>query len=150
MRGLAARASFALVGLSVVMVLLLFIPAGTNHYWQAWLYLAIFIGASTLITIYLLKNDRELLERRMRGGPTAEKRAAQKMIMLFASCSFIALLAVPALDHRWHWSNVTLGWVLTGDLLLATGLYFTFLVYKENSFTSATIEVAEDQKVISS
>jgi protein-S-isoprenylcysteine O-methyltransferase Ste14 len=39
--------------------------------------------------------------------------------------------------------------VITGDLLVATGLYFTFLVYKENTFTSATIEVAENQKVVS-
>jgi len=146
---LAARASFALVALSLARGLLLFILAGTFHYWQGWVCLSILIGASTLITIYLMKHDPSLLERRMRGGPAEEKRTAQKVIMLFASCGFIALLVVPALDHRWAWSNVPLGWIVIGDVLMAMGFYFTFLVYKENSFSSATIEVAENQRVIS-
>ena len=39
--------------LAVVMSLLLFVPAGTVHYWQAWVYLSIFTGASVLTTVYL-------------------------------------------------------------------------------------------------
>jgi protein-S-isoprenylcysteine O-methyltransferase Ste14 len=131
------------------MGLLLFILAGTVHYWQGWVYLSIFIGASTLITIYLMKNDPALLERRMRGGPTAEKRITQKIIMIFASCGFIASLVVPAVERRWHWSNVPPALVVMGDLLVMIGFYFTFRVYQENSFTSATIEVSADQRVIS-
>src|SRR4029453_10294014 len=107
---------------------LLFLPAGTVHYWQAWVYLSIFTGASLLTTLYLLKADPALLARRMSGGPTAEKRTTQKIIMVFTSAGFIALLVIPALDHRFGWSNVPLAVVISGDLLVAIGFYFIFLV----------------------
>ncbi len=149
-RSLAARASFALAILALVMGLLLFICAGTAHYWQAWVYLAIFTSASALTTIYLLRNDRALLERRMSGGPTAENRPVQKFIMLCTSIGFIGLLVVPAFDHRFGWSAVPLAGVVAGNVLVAIGFCLIFLVYRENTFTSATIEVAENQRVISS
>jgi protein-S-isoprenylcysteine O-methyltransferase Ste14 len=149
MSTLNAQAWLSLAVLAVVMGLLLFIPAWTILYWQAWIYLSIFIGASILTTLYLMKRDPALLKRRMRGGPTAEKRSAEKFIMLCMSICFIALLVVPALDHRLRWSAVPLYGVILGDVLVATGFYFIFLVYRENTFTSAIIEVAEDQKVIS-
>ena len=149
MRNLNTQAWLSLVVLTVVMGLLLFIPAGTIHYWQAWVYLLIFMGASLLTTLYLMKKDPALLNRRIRGGPTAEKRRTQQLIMLCTSICFIALLVVPALDHRFRWSAMPLSCVIVGDVLVAIGFYFIFLVYKENTFTSATIEVVEDQKVIS-
>ena len=131
------------------MGLLLFVPAGTVTYWHAWVYLWIFTGASVLTTVYLMRKDRALLERRMSGGPTAEKRPVQKFIMLCTSIGFMAILVVPALDHRFGWSTVPLGGVVAGDVLVAVGFYLICLVYRENTFTSATIEVAENQKVIS-
>jgi protein-S-isoprenylcysteine O-methyltransferase Ste14 len=146
---LAARAWRALALLALAMGLLLFVPAGTARYGQAWVYLTIFIGASALVTRYLVRKDPALLERRMSGGPTAEKRPAQKVIMLATSIGFIALLVVPALDHRFGWSTVPLAGVIAGDGLVAIGLYLVFLVYRENPFSSATIEVAADQRVIS-
>ena len=149
MPNLNAQALLSLVVLTVVMGFLLFIPAGTIHYWQAWVYLFIFMGASFLTTLYLMKKDPALLNRRMRGGPTAEKLKIQKLIMLFTSICFIALLVVPALDRRFQWSAMSLSCVIAGDVLVAIGFYLIFLVYKENTFTSATIEVTADQKVIS-
>lgn len=131
------------------MALLLFVPAGTVRYWHAWVYLAIFSGASALTTLDLAKRDPALLARRMSGGPTAEKRPAQRIIMLFMSIGFIALLVVPALDRRFGWSAVPLGVVITGDLLIAIGFAAIARVYRENTFTSATIEVAENQRVVS-
>ncbi len=130
------------------MGLLLFVPAGTIDYWQAWLYLAIFVGVSLLISIYLLRNDPALLERRMKGGPTAETRITQKIVMLFASLGFMSLLVVSALNYRLAGSPVPLVLELTGDALVIVGFYFIFLVYRENTFASATIGVAENQKVI--
>jgi protein-S-isoprenylcysteine O-methyltransferase Ste14 len=124
-------------------------PRGPFHYWQAWVYSSIFTGASVLTALYLMRKDPALLERRMSGGPTAEKQLTQKFIMLCTSISFIALLGVPAFDHRFGWSTVPLGGVVAGDVLVAIGFYFTFLVYRENTFASATIEVTENQKVIS-
>jgi protein-S-isoprenylcysteine O-methyltransferase Ste14 len=136
-KNLAARARLALASLAAAMCFLLFVPAGTVLYWQAWVYLAVFMAASILTTLYLLRHDPALLERRMEGGPTAEKRPAQKLIMLFTSIGFVALLVVPAVDHRLGWSAVPLG------------VSLIFRVYRENTFTSATIELAENQTVIS-
>jgi protein-S-isoprenylcysteine O-methyltransferase Ste14 len=149
MDNLFTKTLFTLVALCVAMGLLLFVPAGTIQYWQAWTYLAIFMGASLLTSLYLLKKDPALLQRRMSGGPTAEKETTQRIIMLFASGGFIALLVVAALDYRFGWSTLSPFVVIAGDILVAIGFYFIFLVYRENTFTSATIEVAEDQKVIS-
>jgi protein-S-isoprenylcysteine O-methyltransferase Ste14 len=149
MKSLYTKALLSLVALSVTMGLLLFVPAGTRKYWQAWIYLGIFTGASLLTTLYLMKKDPALLKRRMSGGPTAERESAQKVIMFFASIGFIGLLIVPALHHRFVWSVVPFPVVIVGDTLVAVGFYFIFLVYRENTFTSAIIEVAENQKVIS-
>jgi protein-S-isoprenylcysteine O-methyltransferase Ste14 len=79
------------------MAALLFIPAGTLDYWQAWTFLAVYFTLSLALTLYLMKKDPKLLERRMRGGPTAEKEPVQKIIMTFASLGFIGLLVCPRL-----------------------------------------------------
>jgi protein-S-isoprenylcysteine O-methyltransferase Ste14 len=149
MASLTTRAWLGFAFLAVVMGLLLFIPAGTIYYWQAWVYLGIFFGTSLVTTIYLLKRDPALLERRLRGGPAAEKRRSQKVIMLVVSAGFIALLLVPALDYRFGWSRVPLIGVFVGELLVVIGFSFIFRVYQENTYSSATIEVAQGQRVIS-
>jgi protein-S-isoprenylcysteine O-methyltransferase Ste14 len=131
------------------MALLLFLPARTVLYWQAWVYLLVFTGSSVLLTLYLMKKDPALLRRRLSGGPTAETEPTQKLIMLFASIGFITLLVVPALDRCFGWSDVPTYVALTGDILVAVGFYCIFLVYRENTFTSATIELAQDHRVIS-
>src|SRR5262249_34559688 len=127
----------------------LFLTAGTLRYWQGWAYLTVFLGASILITLYLMRNDPALLERRLKSGPTAEKEPTQKIVMFFASAGFISTLLVPALDFRFEWSHVPLFLVITGDVLTALGFLITFRVFQENSFTSGTIEIAQDQRVIS-
>ena len=145
---LNARAWLSLIILLAVMCVLLFGTAGTLQYWQAWIYVAIFGGAAALTTLYLMKNDQALLARRMRGGPMFEKERAQQIIMVFTSLGFIALLAVPALDRRFGWSVVPVWGVVLGNVLVAVGFYFIFLVYRENPFTAAIVEIAATQKVI--
>ena len=142
------KAWLSLSILAIVMGLLLFVPAGTVGYWQAWIYLTIFIGISALVTRHLMRHDPALLERRLRGGPTAERRPVQKVIMLCTSIGFVGLLVVPALDFRFAWSHVPITGVVGGDILVAIGFYLVSLVYRENTFASATIEVADDQKLI--
>jgi protein-S-isoprenylcysteine O-methyltransferase Ste14 len=105
-------------------------------------------SSGRLTTLYLMKKDPALLARRMRGGPMFEKEGTQRIIMVFTSPGFIALLVVPALDHRFGWSAVPVWLVVLGDVLVAIGFYFIFVVYRENTFTAATIEVAAGQKVI--
>jgi protein-S-isoprenylcysteine O-methyltransferase Ste14 len=149
MKSLSARAWLALAALLAVMGLLLFLPAGTVRYWQAWVYLSIFTGASALITLRLMREDPGLLERRMSGGPLAEKRPVQKFIMLGTSIGFVALLVVPAFGHRFGWSSVQFGVVAAADVLVAIGFYLISIVYRENTFAWATIQVAGNQKLVS-
>jgi protein-S-isoprenylcysteine O-methyltransferase Ste14 len=150
MNRLRLKAFAGLLLLFVSMAALLFIAAGTSDYWQAWIFLAVYFGSSLALTLYLMKEDPALLQRRMRGGPTAEKEPVQKIIMLITSLGFIGLLVVPALDHRFAWSQMPPYLALAGDVLVGAGLLAIFFVFRENSFTSATIELAPDQKVISS
>jgi protein-S-isoprenylcysteine O-methyltransferase Ste14 len=149
MNSLNRKAFRGLLILFLVMAVLLFVLAGTLDYWQAWLFLIVYFAASLAITLYLMKHDPQLLARRMSGGPTAEKEPAQKIIMWFASLGFIGLLAIPALDHRFGWSHMRPAVVAAGDALMAAGWLAIYFVFKENTFTSATIELAPDQKVIS-
>ena len=146
---LATRAFAATAGLFVVMALMLFAPPWTFDWWQAWLFLAVYFGGSVALMLDLLKRDPALLERRMKGGPWAEERLSQKIIMLLASTGFIALLLIPALDRRYGWSHLPAIIALIGDVLVLLGGYGVWRVFRENSFTSARIELASDQRVIS-
>ena len=149
MTSLNVKAWLGYVFLAVVVGLLLFIPAGTVRYWQAWVFLAAFFAPAGLIGVYLAGHDPALQQRRLRAGPLAEKETAQKIIMVVISIEFVGLLVVPALDHRFGWSDVPLFLVIAGDILVVAGFYITFLVYRENSFSAATVEIAPDQRVIS-
>ena len=73
MKSLNARAWLALALLSIAMGLVLFVSAGTTRYWQAWVFLVVFTGVSTAATLYLMRRDPALLERRMRAGPMGER-----------------------------------------------------------------------------
>ena len=134
---------------TVTMAALLFISAGTFDYWQAWVFMAVFVGASAAITVYLARKDPKLLERRMRAGPTAEKEPAQKRIMFFTMIGFIALLVFPAFDRRFGWSPVPSYISIAGDIFVALGFLLIFFVVKVNTYGASTIQVAEGQKVIS-
>jgi protein-S-isoprenylcysteine O-methyltransferase Ste14 len=134
--------------LGVAMGALLFATAGTVHYWQGWLFLAVFLGAAIVITAHLANHDPALLRRRLAGGPMAEPETSQKVIMLFASIGFLGLLLVPALDHRFGWSSVPAPVVIAGNVLVAVGFAVVLRVFRENTFTSARIEIAQEQRVI--
>jgi protein-S-isoprenylcysteine O-methyltransferase Ste14 len=143
------KALFGLLWLVIILWLLLFISAGTLDFWQAWVYLFLFGGPSLLITLFLMKRDMGLLKRRLNAGASAEKEKSQKIIQKLASFSFIGIMLVPGFDHRFKWSTVPVYLVITGEIFVVLGFYIVFLVFRENSYTSATIEIAEDQKVIS-
>jgi protein-S-isoprenylcysteine O-methyltransferase Ste14 len=148
MNVLNRKAFGGLLCLFVVMSSLIFVAASTFHYWQAWTFLAVYFGWSVMITLYLMRRDPGLLERRMRGGPIAEKRTTQRIIMSYVSLGFIGLIVVPALDHRFGWSHMPPYAALAGDLLLFLGWLAILFVFKENTFSSATIELASEQRVV--
>ncbi len=134
--------------LIVMLSLFLFVPAWSLDFWQAWVYLAIFIGSTVIITIYLWEKDPRLLESRVEAGPTAEKEKSQKIIQAVASICFLLILVIPGLDHHFGWSNVSLYVVILGDILVFSGFLFIFLVFRENTYAAAIIEVSAEQKVI--
>ena len=146
---IAAKTILGFANLIFLLAIALFAPAWTLRFWQALLYLLLFASSSAAITVYLWKRDQALLSRRVSAGPIAEKSRAQQIIQLFASIGFLAILVVPSLDHRFSWSHVPLWIVLAGDLLVVLGFYIVFRVFCVNTFTSATIEVNEQQTVIS-
>jgi protein-S-isoprenylcysteine O-methyltransferase Ste14 len=147
-QSLSRRAFAATAKFLVVLGLLIFLPAGSIYYWQGWLFWSNFALWCVAFTPYFLKHDPALLERRLRAGPAAEREPTQKRIQLFASIFVCALFVVSALDYRMGWSTVPVGVVLIGNILVAAGFWFVFVVFRENSFASSIIEVGADQKVI--
>jgi protein-S-isoprenylcysteine O-methyltransferase Ste14 len=149
MSHLARRTILGFAKLIVGLGLFLFVPAWTLNFWQAWVYLFLFTVSAALITGYLWVKDPQLLERRVKAGPGAEKESRQQFIQILASLAFAGLLGLPSLDYRFSWSEVPFVGVVAADLLVALGFYIIFNVFKENTFASATVEMAPQQKVIS-
>ena len=150
MSNLLVKTVLGFLFLMAMLALALFLPAGSLSFWQAWVYLVDWAVCVILITLYLVKNDRELLAGRVQAGPTAETQKNQKIIQGLASLAFIGLFIVPGLDYRFGWSSVPPIVSLIADAGVALGFFIVFLTFKENSFTRATIEVSEKQKVITS
>lgn len=149
MSKLAAKTILGFANLILFLAIALFAPAWTLHFWNAWLYLFLFAASSAAITVYLWKRDPALLARRVSAGPGAEKTRTQQLIQFFAFLGFLAIMAVPSLDHRLSWSHVPFWLVLEGDLLVVLGFYIVFRVFRVNTFTAATVEVNAHQTVIS-
>jgi protein-S-isoprenylcysteine O-methyltransferase Ste14 len=148
MNQLNIKAFSGMLQLAIVLGLTIFLPAWTLDYWQAWILVAIFFACTLAVTLYLMKNDPKLLERRVKAGVGSEQERSQNIIQAFAALVFIAIFVVSALDHRFAWSTVPPSLIALGDVLIVLGFYLVFLVFKENTFASGTIEVGADQKVI--
>ena len=146
---LNTKAFGGLFFLLLVMGALIFLPAWTFNYWQAWTLLAVFGASALAVTLYLMKKDPKLLERRTRGGPVSETETSQKIIQTITAIGFVAILVVSALDYRFAWSPVAPYLPIVGEALILFGMLFIFFVFKQNSFASSTIEIAPEQKVIS-
>lgn len=130
-------------------ILILLLPAGTLHYWQAWLFIAVFTVATIVPTVYLSRTNPAALQRRMRAGPRAEPRKAQKFIITGSFLGLFATMVFSALDHRFGWSSVPPWLSVLGDVLVATGLGIAMLVIVQNSYAAATVTVEAGQTVIS-
>ena len=138
----------AILGLLLFGVLI-FGPAGTVRYWRGWAFILVFTVCTNIIGVYLARTDPALLERRLKVGPVAETRPAQKAIISLAFLAFGALFVVSALDYRFGWSRVPAPVSIGGDILVALGLAIDLRVFGENSYGASTIETATGQTVIS-
>lgn len=129
--------------------LLLFVPAGTLHYWQAWVFLTVFAVSTWIPSVYLLRTNPEALGRRMRVGPLAETRTLQRIVITAIFICFPILFVLSALDHRFGWSAVPTPVCLLGDVLVAAGLVLSMLVIIQNGYAAANVAVEEGQTLVS-
>jgi protein-S-isoprenylcysteine O-methyltransferase Ste14 len=129
--------------------LMLFLPAGTFHYWQAWVFLAVFALSTWIPSVYLMRTNPAALERRMR-GPFAETRTLQRIVIAVIFVCFPAMFVVSALDHRFGWSPVPPAVSLAGDVLVAIGLILDMFVVIQNGYAAVNVVVEDGQHLISS
>jgi protein-S-isoprenylcysteine O-methyltransferase Ste14 len=148
MSSLATRAAAQTAGF-LILFALIFVAAGTIHFWQGWLFCLSFWFSTIAIGVYLIKRDPALLERRMRFGPRAESRPIQKIIVTIAFVMFVALAILPALDHRFGWSRVPAVIVVIANIFIVATFGLFVRVLRENTFAASTITVEAGQRVIS-
>lgn len=128
--------------------LMLFVPAGTFRYWQAWVFLAVFAISTWIPSIYLVRKNPAALERRMRVGPSSETRVVQKVVICVVFVAFAAMFVVSALDHRFRWSSLPSLVCLVGDVMVALGLGVAMLVIAQNSYAAANVRVEAEQTLV--
>jgi protein-S-isoprenylcysteine O-methyltransferase Ste14 len=144
------RAFVGLIKFYVALAFLLFLPAWTVHFWEGWLYWIVMSACSLLITLFFLKYDPSLVERRLVVGPGAEQTPRQKLIQAVASLLVLACFILPGLDHHFHWSSVSTAVVIIANALVVVSFLIFFVVFRENSFAAGTVRVEAEQRVISS
>ncbi len=128
-----------------MLMLFFFLPAGTWNYWQAWVYMGVLITPMFFAMIYLIKNNPELLERRMRLN---EKRSEQRLIVKVSLVFLLLAFILPGFDRRFGWSDVPMGLVIASDICILIGYLIIFRVMQINTFASRVLEVVSEQKVI--
>jgi len=138
---------FFLVPIIIMLVLgaALFLPSGSLRFWEAWIYWSGFSVLTLFIAVYFSKKSPELLARRMKSGEKVTKRKPPAFLNLFFLCYL-----VPGLDFRFHWSSVPFWLIAAANVIVFSGYIFIIMVFKENSFASTTIQVEDEQQVISS
>ena len=133
-----------LAGLLIV-GLLLFVPAGTLAYWQAWLLTGILFVPMFIAGLVMMKKSPDLLRKRLN---VKEEQSEQKTVILLSGLMFLAAFVFAGLNFRFQWIILP-DWVSFAAatvFLLAYALYAEVL--RENAYLSRTIEVQENQKVI--
>jgi protein-S-isoprenylcysteine O-methyltransferase Ste14 len=140
-------------GLNAVLCLLLFLPAGTLAWPQAWIFLTILIGCSQAIGLWLLKTNPELLAERMKSPVSAEQRPLDRVVIVAIGLFLCGWLVFMGLDaRRFGWSH-TPQWAQALGAALILGAFYGWVgVLRANSFASVTIRLQKErgQTVISS
>lgn len=143
--GLFIQAITKFSGGLIIVGLLLFLPAGSLHYWQAWLLMGILFVPMLIAGLVMMGRNPALLRKRL---DAKEKESEQKTVVALSGLLFIASFAVAGLNWRFQWWVLPSWavWVAAGLFLLSYLLYAEVL--RENTYLSRTIEVQENQKVI--
>ena len=124
---------------------LLFVPAGTLGYWQAWLLIGILFVPMFIAGLVMMKRCPDLLRKRLN---VREEQAEQKTVILLSGLMFLAAFVAAGLNFRFNWRVLPswVSWASAAVFLLAYALYAEVL--RENAYLSRTVEVQENQKVI--
>ena len=134
------------VGGLAVMALLLFLPAGSWGYWQAWLFLGLLFVPMTCVATWLLVREPELLAKRL---SSKEQEKAQRQVVALSALMFIAGFLLAGFDQRFGWSEMPAWVVAVAAVVMLCGYGLYAEVMRENAYLSRTVEVQENQKVIS-
>ena len=124
---------------------LLFIPAGSFAYWQAWLFLGILFIPMFVAGLIMMAKNPELLRKRLN---TKEEESEQKLVLALSGLMFIAAFVVAGLNYRFGWLPLPVWVPIVGAVLFLLAYVLYAEVLCENTYLSRTIEVQEGQKVI--
>ncbi len=144
-KGLLARAFVRFSAAAIILIVVLFLPAWSLVYWNAWLYLGALFVPMTFTMFYLYIRDPVLLEKRLHAK---EKEKEQKSYVKLSVLLFVAGFIIPGFDFRFGWSHVPFWLVILSVAILEFGYVLFILVMKENSYASRVIEIQEKQKLI--
>ena len=133
-----------IVGLAVVMALL-FIPAGTFVYWQAWLFIVILFVPMFIVGLILLKRNPDLLRKRL---DAKEKESEQKSVVAMSGVLFLAMFITAGLNRRFDWLLLPDWLVISAAAIFLLGYMMYAEVMRENVWLSRTVEVHEYQQVV--
>ena len=134
------------VGGLAVMALLLFLPAGSWGYWQAWLFLGLLFVPMTCVATWLLVRESELLAKRL---SSKEQEKAQRQVVALSVLMFVAGFLLAGFNQRFGWSEMPAWVVAIAAVVMVCGYGLYAEVMRENAYLSRTVEVQENQKVIS-
>ena len=131
-----------------VMMAVLFWPAGTLKWAEAWIYIVIQLVYATLLTLYFLKHNPEMIKKRME--LKFPPRLWDKIVMFFVVAAMTSLMIVPGFDAvRYGWSSIPVYIEVIGFIGFILSSYWIFLVMKVNSYLLKTVEIQKNQKVVS-
>ena len=131
-------------GLALV-ALLLFLPAGSFAYWQAWLLIGVLFVPMFAAGLVMMAKNPALLRKRLNAK---EQQSEQKKVVVLSGILFLVSFVLAGLNYRFGWLVMPRAviWAAAGVFLLGYCLYAEVL--RENTYLSRTIEVQEDQKLI--
>lgn len=125
--------------------LLLFVPAGTINYPNAWLLIGILFVPMLVAGIVMMFRDPELLKKRLNAK---EKEKGQKAVLVLSGLMFLAAFIVAGLNFRFQWIVIPSWLVYTSAAVFLAAYLMYAEVLRENAYLSRTIEVQDNQKVI--
>ena len=129
----------------IVFGLLIFLPAGSIHYWQGWLLMSILFVPMFLAGLLLMMKNPELLRKRLNAK---EEEKEQKSVVALSGMMFVAAFVVAGLNWRFQWLVLPDWAVWLAAALFLFGYILYAVVLRENTYLSRTIEVQENQKII--